>query len=377
MKTDIEKLLALKEKSGSHSPSIQTIQEYTNFDIKVDACFLSNPYATDLFMEYLDDEIIKKNKLRDLLEYYPPQNQRIAESVSNFENVQSSQVFVGNGAIEVIQATIHRFAGSCMAVPIPTFSSYYEFAEDICAVEFYNLRKENNFILDLDDYSKFLSEKNCSSAVLINPNNPNGAYLNQEEIEQFLRINKNLDLILLDESFKHFAYEDASLSSVEWSGIVQKYPNVIIVKSLSKDFGVAGLRCGYGIMSSSRVNSLLKNGFLWNVSGLGAYFLKLLSSKEFKLKYEIIRKKYIMNTLMFFNEINSISSIKLYPSKANFGLIEFNSMTSWELFCNLIQRGIYVRDCSDKIGLDGNFIRVASRSFEENLLIIEALKETL
>ena len=331
MKTDIEILLELKRKSGSHSPSIQTIREYTNFDVKVDACFLSNPYATDLFMEYLDDEIIKQNKLRDLLEFYPPQNHRIAESVSDFENVDTEQVFVGNGAVEVIQASIHRFSGHRIAIPIPTFSSYYEYAHDVCAVEFYNLNKENNFVLNLDDFTKFLHERNCSSAVLINPNNPNGAYLNQDEIEDFLNNNKSLDLIILDESFKHFAYEDASLSSVKWSDIVQKYPNVIIIKSLSKDFGVAGLRCGYGIMCPSRVNSLLKNGFLWNVSGLSAYFFKLLSTEEFKLKYEIIRKIYYEYNNVF-NEITSIPSIKLYPSKANFGLIEFNTLTSWELF---------------------------------------------
>jgi len=377
MKTDIEILAELKEASGSHSPSIETILEKTKFKIDVDACFLSNPYATDLFMDYLEKDILKKDKLRDLLEFYPPQNRQIAEHVASFESAKSDQIFVGNGAIEVIQATIHRFAGKCMALPIPTFSSYYEYSQDVCDVKYFRLGKENNYILDLEKYSAFIKENSCSSAVLINPNNPNGAYLNQNEIEVFLEENKSLQLILLDESFKHFAYEDASLSYVVWSDIVDKYHNVVIVKSLSKDFGVAGLRCGYGIMNPIRVNALLKNGYLWNVSGLGAYFFKLLSNEEFQLKYEVVRKKYIMNTLMFFNEINTIPKVKLYPSKANFALLEVEGMSSWDLFSKLLEKGVYVRDCSDKIGLEGSFVRVASRSFEENLKIIDALKHAL
>lgn len=377
MKTDIEILAELKQASGTHSPSIETILDKTNFKIEVDACFLSNPYATDLFMDYLENDILKQGKLRDLLEFYPPQNRQIAEHVASFEKAKSDEIFVGNGAIEVIQAVIHRYSGECMALPIPTFSSYYEYAQDVCDVNFYKLRKEDNYIIDLHEYSNFIKQNSCSSAVLINPNNPNGAYLNQREIELFLEENKSLDLILLDESFKHFAYEDATLSSVVWSDIVDKYPNVVIIKSLSKDFGVAGLRCGYGIMNSVRVSALLKNGYLWNVSGIGAYFFKLLSSKEFQSKYEVVRKKYIMNTLMFFNEINTIPKAKLYPSKANFALLEVEGMNSWELFSKLLEKGVYVRDCSDKIGLEGSFVRVASRSFEENLKIIEALKQVL
>ena len=84
-----------------------------------------------------------------------------------------------------------------------------------------------------------------------------------------------------------------------------------------------------------------------------------------------------MNTLMFFNEINTIPKAKLYPSKANFALLEVEGMSSWDLFSQLLDKGVYVRDCSDKIGLEGSFVRVASRSFEENLKIIDALKEIL
>jgi histidinol-phosphate/aromatic aminotransferase/cobyric acid decarboxylase-like protein len=129
-------------------------------------------------------------------------------------------------------------------------------------------------------------------------------------------------------------------------------------------------------MNEQRVNALISNGYLWNVSGLADYFFKVYSDNAFVKEYEIVRKKYIMNTLMFLNEINGITSIKSYPSRANFALVEIiDGRSSFDFTIDLlVDNGIYVRDCSDKIGLDGQFIRIASRSFEENLKIIDAIK---
>ena len=95
-------------------------------------------------------------------------------------------------------------------------------------------------------------------------------------------------------------------------------------------------------------------------------------------EYNIVRKKYIMNTLMFLTELNAITNLKVYPSKANFALVELNDRTSFDFYLDLlVDSGVYVRDCSDKIGLDGEFVRIASRSFEENLKIINAVKKAI
>ena len=129
--TVIEKIRQLKALSGTHSPSIDTLlNECKELIIDVDACFLSNPYATELFMDYLNSDLISTKKLRDVLEYYPPQNRDVANTISKAINVDSSNIFVGNGAIEIIQALIHNFVQSKICVIIPTFSSYYEFVKD-------------------------------------------------------------------------------------------------------------------------------------------------------------------------------------------------------------------------------------------------------
>ena len=157
---------------------------------------------------------------------------------------------------------------------------------------------------------------------------------------------------------------------------IDKYENLFIVKSMSKDFGVAGLRCGYMLMNHKHVSNFLSNGFLWNINGIAEYFFNLYSNDKFLKEYEDCRKKYITETVFFLNQLKDLKNINILPSKANFVLVELlNGLTSEEVSLNLlIDHGVYVRNCSDKIGLDGEYIRIAARSFEENQLIYEALK---
>jgi histidinol-phosphate/aromatic aminotransferase/cobyric acid decarboxylase-like protein len=369
---------ALKEKSGSHSPSILSLMDKISGGkgIEVDACFLSNPYATELFIEFFENELISTKKLHHIIEAYPPQNREIAHYLSKSIKVPEDNIFVGNGAIEIIQAIIHNFLKGKIVVCIPTFSSYYEYVKDKDKVVFYKLKKENNYCLDVDNYIEFVKTEQPDSIVLINPNNPNGYYLNKEEIYRVLSELSFVKNIILDESFIHFAYENLDLSMIDSYKLLTDFPNLCIVKSMAKDFGIAGIRAGYGIMAKEKINQLLDTGYLWNVSGLTDYFFKLYSREDFQNRYDIVRKKYIMNTLMFLNELNRIPGIKVYPSRANFALVELiDGTSSKEMMIKLLySHGVYVRECSDKLGLDGQFLRIASRSFEENIIILEALK---
>lgn len=369
----------LKQESGSHSPSISTIlRSVPEIKLSIDACYLSNPYATELLYKYIKKDLLETDRLKDIIEYYPAQNNDIARIIARGIGINPDKIFVGNGAAEIIQAVIHHFGGNKIAINIPTFSAYYEFTLPRQEIVFFKTRKEEDFQLNKKDYLEFLHREKPSTLVLINPNNPDGGYLSNQEIEELLEETQNLvDCFILDESFIHFAFEDTTLSPVNSEKLIDKYPNLILIKSMSKDFGIAGIRTGYSIMDETRRKELTDHGFLWNVSGLAEYFYTLYSSEYFKNEYDIVRKKYIMNTQMFLAEIQKIPRLKAYPSKANFALLEIQNGTSSFDFAMdlLLEHGIYVRDCSDKIGLDGAFIRVASRSFEENLKIIQALKQ--
>jgi histidinol-phosphate/aromatic aminotransferase/cobyric acid decarboxylase-like protein len=371
------KFKELKSKSGSHSPSIISLmEEMGGTGIKVDACFLSNPYATEVFIDFFEKELVSTKRLHHIIEAYPPQNKEIALYLSQNINIPAENIFIGNGAIEIIQAVIHNFLNGKIIVNIPTFSSYYEYVKNKEDIIFYQLKKENNYVLDVDNYIDFVKQENPDTIVLINPNNPNGDYINKETINRLLIELSFVNNIILDESFIHFAYENIDLSMIDTYNWLKEFPNLIIVKSMAKDFGIAGIRAGYGIMHSNKVKQLLDTGYLWNVSGLTDYFFKLYSRPDFQKKYDLVRKKYIMNTLMFLNELNRIPNIKVYPSRANFALVELiDGSNATEVMIKLLYSyGVYVRECSDKIGLEGQFLRIASRSFEENIIILEALK---
>lgn len=370
----------LKDQAGTHSPSIFTLAEkIPDLNIRIDACFLSNPYATDLFLDYLKRELIDTGKMRDVLEFYPSQNAVIAEILASCLHISPDNIFIGNGAIEIIQAVLHRYAGKKIIVNIPTFSSYYEFAPTGTEVVYYQLSKDNDYALNIEHYCEFVHNQNPDTVVLINPNNPDGGYLSFETMKYLLDKFSSVPTVIVDESFIHFAFEDDNYSLRSVAELVQEYPNIVVVKSMSKDFGIAGVRAGYAVMKNDRVKELLQNGFLWNSSGLAEYFFRLYVREDFLSEYEKVRVRYIKETQIFFSQLKTVEGIKLYPSLANFGLVEICDGSNAADFVSklLIAHGIYTRNCSDKIGLEGEFVRIASRKLEENIIIVNAIRELM
>lgn len=373
-----KRIISLKKEAGTHSPSIQTIIELIpELNIKVDACFLSNPYATELYMNYFKSDVLDQGKLRDLLEFYPSQNSVIAGLVSKAINIDSNKIFIGNGAIEIIQAIIHRFAKEKIVINIPTFSSYYEFALENLSVNFFVLEKESDYNLDIVKYINYIKNVKPDTIVIINPNNPTGNYIYKKDLVKILDELSFVENIIIDESFIHFAFEDDLYNEITLSKLVSTYKNLYIVKSMSKDFGIAGIRAGYAIMAEDKVQVLLKNGYLWNSNGLAEHFFRLYSRPDFVEKYQFLRKKYIKETQKFIKEIEKVPRIKVYSSTANFVLLELPEGVSSETVTSilLIRYSIYVRNCDDKIGLNGNYLRIASRNKEDNHHIIESLME--
>ncbi|AZJ35029.1 histidinol-phosphate aminotransferase family protein [Tenacibaculum singaporense] len=380
MKSIEEKYLELKSKSGTHSPSIQTILGVIpELKIEVDACFLSNPYATELFLSYLKRELLDTGEINRILEFYPSQSFEIAKLLSKHVGVNEDRIFITNGAIEAMQAVIHNYVENKIIVNIPTFSSYYEFTRRDTEVVYYSLQKENNFSLNINDYLKFVKAEQPDTIVLINPNNPDGGYIKHVDLIRIIESLPEIKNIIIDESFIHFAYEDSELELKSIVPYLENYHNVIVIKSMSKDFGIAGLRCGYGIFPKGWVKDLTTNGFLWNLNGLAEYFFRLYVRKDFNEKYEVVRKKYITESLFFISELQRVKGVKVYPSRANFVLIEITSgKTAVEVATELLVKyGVYVRNCEDKIGLNGEFIRVAARSKDENEIIIKSIDEVV
>jgi histidinol-phosphate/aromatic aminotransferase/cobyric acid decarboxylase-like protein len=365
----------LKDEAGSHSPSIFTFkQKLPNLEIKVDACFLSNPYATQLFLKCFDEEILKTNKIAELLEFYPSQNNVIAELLADFLKISAKNIIIGNGAIEIIQRLMNDQGVKKVLLNLPTFSSYYEFINDEAEVIYNFLKKEDDFKLNIQEYIQLIKTEKPDTIILINPNNPDSSYLSYDSIKLILNECREVANIIIDESFIHFAYEGNNFDILSIAELIKDYHNLIILKSMSKDFGIAGIRAGYAIMNEVRISKFIKNGFLWNSNGLAEYFFRLYTRSDFAESYELVRVQYILETIDFVEKLLTVKQIKIYPSKANFVLVELPQYISQDNFVALflIRYGIYLRTCSDKIGLEsGNFIRLASRTKEENNYVID------
>jgi histidinol-phosphate/aromatic aminotransferase/cobyric acid decarboxylase-like protein len=377
----VERIKRLKKEAGSHSPSAWTLaKQIPELRLKVDACFLSNPYATHLFLVHLHREVIRPRKLRALLELYPSQNRVIAAKLGRVLDLESDSIFVGNGAVEIIQAILHRLTREKILVNLPTFSPYYEFARPETQVVFNVLSKEEEFRFDPERYLKLVRREKPDTVVLINPNNPDGGYISYGAMLDLLEELRDVPNVIVDESFIHFACEGIGYSYWSVADEVRRFPNLMVVKSMSKDFGVAGIRAGYAVMAPERVRTLLDNGYLWNSSGLAEYFFDLYSRPDFQERYERERIRFIRNSRRFFGAMGKIEGLRVYPTHANFALVELqNGLSAEDLVWRLlVRRGIYTRTCDDKRGLEpGKFLRIAARNRPENSYIIRSLRRMI
>jgi histidinol-phosphate/aromatic aminotransferase/cobyric acid decarboxylase-like protein len=370
-----KKYLQLKQNSGSHSPSAGTLQRsIPEINLKIDCCYLSNPYATEVFMSKLKKDLENEEWLHNTIESYPAQNRQIAQDLSRAIGVRAENIFIGNGATEIISGIITQFVRGKLLIMLPTFSPYHEYVNKETAIHYYPLQRDNDgFSVNKEHLLKYCRTNEINNIVIINPNNPDGSYIEREQLKSFLRELSFMDNVILDESFIDFAGDNESMTKDYY-----EYNNLTIIKSMSKDFGIAGIRAGYCITKASYVDALLEKGYLWNSSCFAIYFFQLLSDKDFITQYMGAKEKYSRILAAFSRDLmTSNPAIRFYRSKANFFLAEIIDPTKTveELMLYLlVEHGIYIRACSDKKGLDDRFFRVSCRKEEDNALIINAIR---
>lgn len=360
---DTEKLINLKKASGTHSPSTKEIESVLGYNpVKHDFCFLSNPYATIMLMEELVKSIDSKGFFK-VLEEYPASNSYIAKNLSKIEGLNPEEMVVGNGAIECIYWATNYCKITKLLIPVPTFSSYYEFSSDY---ELYSGKKDT--AISLLNGAK---ESGCDAILIIYPNNPDGAYIDLGELEKLL-MQREIKIIV-DESFCHFLNFYHSYKELR-GRVSEKH---IFLKSMSKDFGIAGTRLGYFYTKDEEALNNIKKYTTWNINNLAVMSSDILARPEFIKKYENVRIRYNKERDEFYNELLKLDFIKVAKSGANFFLLNSDKFSIDFVFKLLVENGIYVRTMEDKVGLDSKSIRVASRTSHENMILYNALKEAL
>jgi len=351
----------LKSESGNHSPSVfKLLKSFPEVSIKIDACFLCNPYAFNIFFSEFSQA-----DLENYVKFYPPQNHEVAENIAAFRGLPADRILVGNGAIELIE---HFVRGKRAVFPLPTFSSYYEQLEGKSYMHPYELKPENDFALDIDDFIKHIKSANPNLVILVNPNNPTGTLVSREDVIRLHQALRKDQRLIVDESFIDFATDE----SVEQYSL--SYNNIIIIRSLSKDFGIAGLRLGYAVLPPGMVNDCLKSGFLWNSNGIAYYFTELLADAAFQKRYTKAKKDYNNARDDFYQELISLG-LDVIPSQANFFMVRTPEDPGLYFSKLLYTHGIYTRILNDKWGLEGNWIRIASKDRKENRQMLHAIRK--
>ncbi len=350
----------------SHSPSLTDLVGYEKAKEIIDFCFIANPYYPTPAM--LQDLL---HNLPNLIKSYPSSSSLMSQkALAEVLHVNPENLIIGNGATELI-VLINTLLIERIAVPVPTFGEYIEKLWDRRDAELYACDPEQRYELRLKDYLVWVRERNLKALLVINPGNPTGQLFSQEEMVDFLRHTTDLELVIVDESFIDFAGDPVpSLLPV-----AERFSNLLIVRSVSKHCGVPGLRIGYCYSGNLYLLNRLRRFIpTWNLNSVAQYFISLLPSTD--ADYHVARKRLIGDVHWLYAALQSIPGIEVYPTGANFVLIKVKSgLTAAELQMQLLtEHQMYVRDCSNKIGMDRYHIRVASQGREKDARLVEALR---
>ena len=303
---------------------------------------------------------------KSIAHVYPdPECRELKKSLSRYLHIDKEWISVGNGAVEIIYWFAQAFAKRRVVVPAPTFCEYELASRKAGAdVSFVPLQ---NFELDADAVIE--KSRGADALFLCNPNNPTGM-LATRQIERIIESVDASTKVLLDECFIELVDNPESLVKR-----MREFDNLVILRSLTKSFGLAGLRVGYSVCSPALAEKLTRIKIPWNVNGLAqaAGVAALSDMKHLQKTRAIIKKER-----KFMQErIGKLKSFSPVRSDANYFMIRLqNDRDSAQFRDALLKRaGVLVRDCSTFTEMDSRHVRVAVRAHRENLLLVRALEE--
>ena len=347
---------------------------YWRYPSLIDFCYLVNPYYPP---QALISEL--KSNFEALLVNYPSGMDVNTLLVSKYFNINRNNICVGNGASEIIKSLIEHVLDddSKLGVMVPTFEEYSNRMKEENIVAFDT--SINNYDYNSEDIIEFFSDKDIDMLILINPDNPSGNYLFKEDVNNLIEWSKNNDITLvIDESFIDFVdcEENATFLDQE---LLDENKHLIVVKSISKSFGVPGLRLG--ILASSDedlIEYIKKDLSIWNINSFGEFYLQIF--EKYQSDYEIGLDKFKQAREKYVKDLKTIDKLNVIPSQANYVMCEvLGDINSYELTKILLNDyKLLIKDLSSKKGCKGkSYIRLAVRDEKDNELLVNALKTIL
>nr|WP_308757865.1 aminotransferase class I/II-fold pyridoxal phosphate-dependent enzyme [uncultured Bacteroides sp.] len=339
---------------------------YWRFPNLLDFCYLVNPYFPPAKMK----EELKAN-FDILLTEYPSGMSVNNLLMGKFFDLKTEYVCVGNGAAELIKSLLSNMEGR-VGVVYPTFEEYpNRYKKEIIVYSPTN----PDFSYTVSDLKEYFSDKSLSALLLINPDNPSGNYISKADVLSLIEWaeKRNITLIL-DESFVDFT-NDSFCNSLLSNEILETFSNLVVIKSISKSYGVPGLRLGIAATSDNALLERIKHDLsIWNINSFAEFYMQI--SGKYESVYKQACLKFIQERERFYQELLKVSFLRVIPSQANYFLCEvIDKYTSTNLTALLLERyNILIKDCSHKKGFDGQqYIRLAIRNKEDNDKLIISL----
>lgn len=322
-------------------------------------------------------EAVKENA--KLIKFYPDPNpielQKSIAKYVNQPNVTPDNIILGNGSIELIYMITEIFSKTNFkaVVPVPSFTEYEKAALRLGGQTIY-VQLPPDFSMENEKIKKAITP-DTKIVSICNPHSPSGRLYLKNEILDLVEYCQKKDVIFsIDENYIEFTNKEQTETMANY---VNTYENLFVIRSVTKFYGMPGIRFGYGIAAKTLINKLLDVRQPWSINSLaGPVTLAAFSDKEFieKTKQTITQER-----IKFTKQLNEIPGLQIYPSDTNFLLIKItnNKTTSTKIKEELAKTGILIRDCSTFVGLDNTYFRVTVRSDKDNQKLTDTIKKLM
>ena len=351
---------------------------FWRFPQMLDFCYLVNPYFPSKRMK---DEL--RSNFDTLLTEYPSGMKVNTLIASKCFGVSEPYIVPGNGAAELIKVlmeVIIKFKAQSSKFKAgfirPTFEEYPNRYDKDSQLTF--VPQNEDYRYTADDLIAFFGDKDIQTLMVINPDNPSGNFIPKADVLRLAQWCEDKGIrLVVDESFVDFSIDYATNSLLS-DEILETYPHMAVMKSISKSFGVPGLRLG--ILASADkalIAQMKKEVSIWNLNSFAEFFMQIYNKHE--KDYQKACEKFVTERDSFERQLRTVPFLRVMPSQANYFLCEvLPPYTAKEIVIYMLRHhNILTRDCSLKPGLDPNkqYMRIAVRNHEDNTRLVEALKE--
>jgi len=341
---------------------------YWRYPRLLDFCYLVNPYFPP---QKFKDEL--KANFDTLLSEYPS-GMRVNSllAAKNF-GVHQENILVGNGAAELIKSLMGYLKGTVGFIR-PTFDEYPNRYDRADSVDFTPHNRDYSYTAD--DIIDYFEKNRVANLILINPDNPSGNYIPKSDLLKLVDWGKKQGIrLIIDESFVDFA-DEADNTLIE-QDILSSNPHLFVMKSISKSYGVPGLRLG--ILASGDKNAiayLKKEVAIWNINSFAEFYLQI--EEKYKKEYAAALVRIRAERRRFQNELSKIRGVRVIPSQANFVMVELDEAISPKelLKSLLIKHNLLIKELTTKTN-GRNYLRLAVRDTVDNDVLIAAMKEEI